>query len=50
MMTYLGVNPGNAQKEMDDTRLCHARARFAFLEKLYIDHLAMAVEANVGDA
>lgn len=48
MVTYLEVDPSDFQKEMDDTRRCHAR--FLFLEKLYIYHLNASVKADGDDA
>lgn len=48
MVTYLGVGSGDAQNEMDDIRWNHAR--FAFLEKMYIDHLVAEVENDGDDA
>lgn len=48
MVTYLGVDPGYSQKEMDDTRECHVR--FSFIKKLYKDHLTKEVEADGDNA
>lgn len=47
-MQYLGVDLGDAHKEMDDTRRCHAR--FLFLKEFYKYHLAGEVEVNDDDA
>lgn len=46
-MAYLGVDPSDVQKEIDDTRRCHAR--FTFLKKLYKDHLVAVVKADDDD-
>lgn len=43
-MTYLGTDPKEAQKEMDDTRVCSIR--FSYPKKLYIDQLAEVVEVD----
>lgn len=48
IVTYLGANTSDVQKEMDDTIGCHAR--FVFLEELYINHLVAPVEVDGGDA
>lgn len=47
MVTYLGVDPCDAQKEMDYTRGFHSI--FKFMKKLYIDHLATVVEEDDDD-
>lgn len=41
MVNYLGVEPEDALKEMEDTRGCHAR--FGFLESQYTHHLVAHV-------
>lgn len=44
IVIYLGVDPGDSQKEKYDTRGCHAK--FVFLEMLYKDHLIAAKEED----
>lgn len=48
MVTFLGSDWGDAQKEINDTRGCHAR--FSFLETLCRDHLEATLEEDGDDA
>lgn len=44
ILQYLRVDSIDAQREMDDTRECHAR--FVLLNELYKYHLTAAVEVD----
>lgn len=48
MVAYLRVDPEDVLKALEDTRGCHAR--FAFLKKLYVHHLATTAEDDGDDA
>lgn len=48
IITYLGVGPGDARKEINDTTRC--QTIFSFLKMLYRDHLTMIVDYDGDDA
>lgn len=47
IVQYLGVDPGDVQQEINDTRGCHAK--FKFQERLYICHLDVKVGVGGDD-
>lgn len=47
MLTYLRADTCDAQKKIDAATGCYAR--FSFLNKLYIDHMLVTVEAGGDD-
>lgn len=48
MVTYLGADLDDVQKEIDNTRWCHAR--FTFMDELYKNPMVATVEADDDDA